>query len=45
MSNNISIITEEANMRQVGKYTFNTKFCLGEGAYGFYILKKILYSK
>lgn len=30
----ISIQSEDPNVRHVGKYTFNNRFCLGEGSYG-----------
>lgn len=30
----ISVINDDPNVRLIGKYSYNNRFCLGEGAYG-----------
>jgi hypothetical protein len=35
----VAPIVEDPNCRKIGNYSFNVRFCLGEGSYGlFYIL-------
>lgn len=30
----ISLQTDDPNVRNIGKYSYNSRFCLGEGSYG-----------